>query len=122
LFHIAGNLARNYHRDRGRKPEVSLTARHDGAEREIMSGAAAADHHIERHQERAALRRAVADLPPRQRAVVTWRIDHDLPFSEIAEVEGITENNAKVTFCHAVKNLKQALAGQSAGDGEGRET
>ncbi|HEX4803604.1 MAG TPA: sigma-70 family RNA polymerase sigma factor, partial [Myxococcaceae bacterium] len=55
---------------------------------------------------------AVLKLPKGQREVLTLRIDAELPFAEIAEVLGISENNAKVHFHHAVKRLK-LLIGQS---------
>jgi len=58
----------------------------------------------------ATLRRLVADLPPRQRSVLSLRVFADLPFAEIARAEGITENSAKVSFHHAVRRLRQWLA------------
>jgi RNA polymerase sigma-70 factor, ECF subfamily len=126
LFRIATNLARNYHRDRSRKPEVSLTegeGRDAGTsssasgvrERELESTDANVLDRLERGENKETLRRAVATLPARQRAVVVWRIYHDLSFAEIAEVEQITANNAKVSYCHAVKNLKRTLVVAAAG-------
>jgi len=119
LFRIATNLARNYHRDRGRKPEVSLTTGggDDGEERErpVPADDPSALDRLDHGQRREILRAAVATLPPRQQAVVVWRIYHDMTFAEIAQVEEITANNAKVSFCHAVKNLKKALAGIGRG-------
>lgn len=58
---------------------------------------------------RARLRRLVADLPPRQRSVLSLRVFSDLPFADIARAEGITENAAKVSFHHAVRRLQQWL-------------
>ncbi len=125
LFRIATNLARNYHRDRARKPEVSLTEAQSGdattstgggvREREIVANDANVLERLEDGQSRELLREAVTTLPARQRAVVTWRIYHDLPFAEIARLEEITANNAKVSFCHAVKNLKRVLAAAEPG-------
>ena len=51
----------------------------------------------------------VSQLPPRQRAVVTLRVESDLPFREIARIEGISENSAKVSYHHAVTRLRQWL-------------
>lgn len=56
------------------------------------------------------LERMVTRLPPRQRAVLTLRLIAELPFREIARLEGITENSAKVSFHHAVKRLRRWLA------------
>lgn len=55
------------------------------------------------------LRELVAELPPRQRSVLTLRVFGDLAFADIARAEGITENSAKVSFHHAVRRLKQWL-------------
>lgn len=125
LFRIATNLARNYHRDRARKPEVSLTEGDRGdesasypsiqtREQELEADDATVLERLEHGESRELLRQAVATLPPRQRAVVVWRIYHDLSFADIARVEEITANNAKVSFCHAVKNLKRALTARPA--------
>ena len=35
----------------------------------------------------------------------------DLPFAEVANILGITENNAKVHFHHAVRRLREWLGG-----------
>jgi RNA polymerase sigma-70 factor (ECF subfamily) len=51
----------------------------------------------------------IARLPPRQRAVVTLRIVGDLPFKEIARLESISENSAKVSYHHAVTRLREWL-------------
>jgi RNA polymerase sigma-70 factor (ECF subfamily) len=58
------------------------------------------------------LERLVARLPPRQRAVVTLRIASDLAFRDIAQVEGISENAAKVSYHHAISRLRRWLAGE----------
>lgn len=59
---------------------------------------------------RADLEREIARLPPRQRSVLTLRVFADLSFREIARLEGITENAAKVNYHHAVKRLKRWLS------------
>lgn len=58
---------------------------------------------------RATLERLIARLPERQRAVLTLRTASDLSFGEIARIEGISENAAKVNYFHAVQRLKQWL-------------
>src|SRR5262249_11194536 len=47
--------------------------------------------------------------PPGQREVFALRVDGELPFAEVARVLGITENNAKVHFHHAVRRLRERL-------------
>ncbi len=68
-------------------------------------------------QERGAwLRRAIASLPPRQRMVLELRIFDELPFREVAELCGSTENAAKVNFHHAVKRLRALAEENRKGD------
>ncbi len=55
---------------------------------------------------RAMIEHLIARLPPRQRSVLTLRIFSDLAFKEIAAVERITENSAKVNFHHAITRLR----------------
>ena len=59
------------------------------------------------------LDRLIAQLPPRQRAVVALRVQSDLPFKEIARIESISENSAKVNFHHAITRLKQWLTSET---------
>ena len=58
------------------------------------------------------LQRFVEQLPPRQRSVVALRIYSDLPFKDIARIERITENSAKVSFHHAIQRLRGWLVGE----------
>ena len=60
------------------------------------------------------LRRLLTSLPARQRAVVSLRVFSDLPFKEIARLEGITENSAKVNFHHGVRRLQRWLGRESS--------
>jgi len=60
-------------------------------------------------QWRRLLERLIARLPLRQRAVVTLRVFGDLPFKDIARIEGISENSAKVNYHHAIVRLRQWL-------------
>jgi RNA polymerase sigma-70 factor (ECF subfamily) len=55
------------------------------------------------------LERLIARLPLRQRAVVTLRVFSDLPFKDVAHIEGISENSAKVNYHHAIVRLRQWL-------------
>ena len=58
---------------------------------------------------KALLGRLIARLPQRQREVLTLRIFSDLPFKEIARVERMSENSAKVNYHHAITRLRQWL-------------
>jgi RNA polymerase sigma-70 factor, ECF subfamily len=110
LVRIAMNLAKNHLRDEGRWTRVPL---------EALGPAEAAPpdavERLARAEDEARVRAAVLRLPRRQREIVTLRIDAELPFGEIAEALGTTENAAKVTFHHAVRRLRELVA-----DGEDR--
>jgi len=104
LHAIALNQCRGLARTRRAARTVSL----DDVPESALP-AAAADP---RADDRAAVERLVADLPPRQRSVLALRVFSDLPFREIARAEGISENAAKVSFHHAVTRLRRWLAGE----------
>ena len=99
LFRVAANLCKNHLRDRAKLVF--------GVPLEV---AAPQGDSLEDKERRARLRTALARLPLRQRQVVSLRIDGELPFAQIAESMGITENNAKVTFHHAMKRLRAIVA------------
>jgi RNA polymerase sigma-70 factor (ECF subfamily) len=114
LVRVAANLAKNHARDEARRLRTPLSAvEGDGA---AASAAAPASHGpdalgvLSRAEDAARLRLAVVSLPRRQREVLTLRIDAELPFAEIAAALGISENAAKVTFHHATRRLRAALA------------
>jgi RNA polymerase sigma-70 factor (ECF subfamily) len=98
LFRVAANLCKNHLRDRARLVfgvPLSLAAPEQVPAEER-----------ERWQR---VRESLAHLPLRQRQVVSLRVDAGLPFAQVAEALGITENNAKVTYHHAVKRLRSML-------------
>jgi len=106
LVRIAVNLGKNHARDEARAGRVALEALGAAEGREPDAPSLV----LRRERERR-VRRAVAALPPRQREVLTLRVDGDLPFAEIGAALGITENAAKVSFHHATRALR-ALAGE----------
>jgi RNA polymerase sigma-70 factor (ECF subfamily) len=112
LVRVAVNLAKNHRRDALRVVRAPL----EDVERVGAAAGAATDEDardalLRREAERR-MRAAVLQLPPRQREVLTLRIDAELPFAEIAEALSITENAAKVSFHHATRALRAALAGE----------
>jgi RNA polymerase sigma-70 factor (ECF subfamily) len=105
LIRVAVNLAKNHLRDEARWTRLPADAIRAAA---AATGPAPADA-LERAERAARLRREVLNLPRRQREVLTLRIDAELPFGEIADALGITENAAKVSFHHATRRLRLAL-------------
>ncbi|MCY0996711.1 RNA polymerase sigma factor [Myxococcus sp. MISCRS1] len=103
LVRIALNLAKNHARQGQRwRPVLVEAPREDVAE---APGESAQDG-LERAERARKVREEVLTLPRRQREVLTLRVDAGLAFKDIAQTLGITENNAKVQFHHAVKRLK----------------
>jgi len=52
---------------------------------------------------------AIGILPKKQRTVVIMRIAQNLPYKDIAEITGMSENTAKVNYHHALNTLKEML-------------
>ena len=67
-------------------------------------------------RESARVRRAVARLPPKQRATLILRVYQDLPHREIAVALGTTVGAVKANFFHALGNLKRLLADEAGGE------
>lgn len=103
LYRIAINVCRS--RAESRRPAVEPLDDGDNA------GCAAVDPvGSAMAKERARhLRRAIARLPRRQRAVLILRVYQDLPHREIARVLGSSVGAVKANFFHAVRNLRRLL-------------
>ncbi len=108
LLRITSNLCSNELRRAWRQRELVPQAP-DGAPAELGRTDPTSDADLDEQARRQALRDAVHALPDRQRRVAILRLYEDLAFGEIADVLGITANNAKVSFHHAVKKLRAAL-------------
>ena len=111
LFRITANLALNHIRDHRRvTPSVDAGAN-------IPVDAVGADR-LDDAERRAQLVRALDELPPKQRLVLELRVFEELPFRDVAQIAGCTENAAKVNFHHAVKRLRACVAGGGEGEGD----
>jgi RNA polymerase sigma-70 factor (ECF subfamily) len=64
---------------------------------------------VARSERAATLRKAIRNLPPRQRATVVLRIYQDLSHEEIAKILGSSVGAVKANFFHALGNLRRAL-------------
>lgn len=109
LVRVAINIAKNHVRDARRWARAPLAVSAEG-----VSPLPDAQVQLETEELRRRTREAVLQLPKRQREVFTLRIDAELPFAEIAQAIGITENNAKVHFHHAVRRLRTLVAEKGA--------
>lgn len=64
---------------------------------------------VARSQKAAEVRRAIAQLPPKQRATLLLRVYQELSHEEIAGILGSSVGAVKANFFHALGNLKRLL-------------
>jgi len=62
-----------------------------------------------RAEVRAAIRKAIANLPPIYREVVVLRIFEELPYREISKITGAGENTVKSRMRYALERLQSAM-------------
>ncbi|MFT3710830.1 MAG: sigma-70 family RNA polymerase sigma factor [Archangium sp.] len=110
VLRVALNLGMNHVRDGSRWKLAAV----ENIDRETRGSTTAVDQ-LERAEQEALTRRAVLELPERQRDVFLLRIDAGLSFADVGNALGISESNAKSNFHHAVKRLKEEVARLSAG-------
>lgn len=65
-----------------------------------------------RGERAAAVRRAIAGLPKKQRATLILRAYHDMSHQQIADVLGSSVGAVKANFFHALANLKKILGSE----------
>jgi RNA polymerase sigma-70 factor (ECF subfamily) len=109
LLRVTVNVAKNHARDARRwrlEPVEAIDQR--------ASETPGAFERLQSEEHRRRLRSALGSLTRRQREVFILRIDGSLPFAEVARTLGITENNAKVHFHHAVRRLRAQLTPEEA--------
>jgi len=105
LFRITSNLALNHLRDNSRVRPTEDAGVH------IPVEAIGADR-LDDEERRGQLLAGLGELPPKQKLVLELRVFQELPFREVAEIAGCTENAAKVNFHHAVKRLRAFIEGK----------
>ena len=107
LLRVTVNVGKNHARD-GRRWRLEPVEALDLPATESSS----VTDRLETEQRRRMVRGALEGLSRRQREVFALRVDGELAFAEVARVLGITENNAKVHFHHAVRRLREKLGGE----------
>jgi RNA polymerase sigma-70 factor (ECF subfamily) len=102
LYRIAINCALSWLRDHRREQPTEIAE-------DALTDANPAPAQLSAGDDRAQLRRAIAQLPPKQKLVLELRVFDDLSFREVAELADCSENTAKVNFHYAVKRLRDIL-------------
>lgn len=102
LYRIATNSARNLVRGRRRRLERT-------ADVDLEHLPARATALPEQRAELRAIARAVAALPPRQRAALMLRQFHDRDYGEIAAILGGSADGARANVYQALRKLRAVL-------------
>jgi RNA polymerase sigma-70 factor (ECF subfamily) len=102
LYAIAVNKCRAAFRKAPKAPPVSV----DGDT--VAPGASPFDVAIAA-ETAARVQCAIAELPPRQRAVVALRVWEEMSYEEIATVVGCTEATARSHMAHGLRAVRAAL-------------
>lgn len=102
LYRIAINCALSWLRDHRRELPTILAE-------DALTASNPAPAQIAADDDQARLRRAIEQLPPKQKLVLELRVFDDLSFREVAELADCSENTAKVNFHYAVKRLRDIL-------------
>jgi len=107
LYRIAINCALSWLRDHRRENPTEIAE-------DALTEANPAPAQLSADDDRAWLRKAIEQLPPKQKLVLELRVFDDLSFKEVAELAECSENTAKVNFHYAVKRLRDILGADHA--------
>ncbi|HEX7839716.1 MAG TPA: sigma-70 family RNA polymerase sigma factor [Kofleriaceae bacterium] len=102
LYRIAINCALSWLRDHRREQPAEI-------DEDALTADNPAPAQLSAGDDRARLRAAIAQLPPKQKLVLELRVFDDLSFKEVADLADCSENTAKVNFHYAVKRLRDIL-------------
>ena len=124
IFRIATNLALNARRDgRYRQLEVSIQEGNyaeDGEPRvlQIPDGRPGAEQHLIARDRAALIRRAVEELPEKQRAAVLLHKYEEMDYDQIAGILNCSESALKSLLFRAYETLRVKLAPMVSGYSE----
>lgn len=108
---VAQNLARNKARNRSRRAEILRDAAPQAlqARGALALGTETGLDNLLQQERKARTEMTLSHLPQRQREVATLRLYGQLSFAEIGAALGIREDNARVIFGKAKKNIETKL-------------
>jgi RNA polymerase sigma-70 factor (ECF subfamily) len=101
LYRIAHNLVANWHRDRGRRPEISLD--------EGYSAIPHSEHPeitLLQLEEQDHLLRIIRDLPPERQQLIILKFVEHMSNSEIGQIMGRTEGAVKSLYHRTLLSLR----------------
>jgi RNA polymerase sigma-70 factor (ECF subfamily) len=104
LFRIAINQCYNFLKARKKFGEPI-----DSDEVNLVGEGASPEAELVTQDDRRRLYEALAQLPAKQRAVITLKIEQGLSYQEISQVLGGTAGAARVNYCQALKTLKKHM-------------
>ena len=112
LFRIATHLALNFLRDANheRGQERLDESSEEGATREVADRAPSVEQRLVGEVRLEEVRRAVADLPNKQRAAVLMHKYEEMEYSQIAKVLSCSESAVKSLLFRAYETLRMRLA------------
>lgn len=104
LYRIAHNLVANWHRDRGRRPEISL---------EEGFAAIPRSEHPEitllKAEEQDNLLRIIRDLPPERQQLIILKFVEHMSNAEIGQIMGRTEGAVKSLYHRTLLSLRAEM-------------
>jgi len=107
LYRIAHNLVANWHRDRGRRPEISLdestpfVVQHEHPESTLLHS-----------EEQEALLRILRKLPAERQQLLIHKFVEHLSNAEIGEIMGRTEGAVKSLYHRTLLSLRKDMQGR----------
>jgi RNA polymerase sigma-70 factor (ECF subfamily) len=104
LYRIAVNVCLN--RVSAKTPATEPIESSESVEDARIEGA---QQTMLREERAVAVRKAIANLPDKQRATLILRTYHDMSHQQIADVLGSSVGAVKANFFHALNNLKKIL-------------
>lgn len=105
LYRIATNEALSWLRSsKRRNSRVTATDLND-----LQTHQPVADPYFDGNAAQAVLRKAIAALPDKQKAVFVFRYYDEMPYQEISEITGTSQGALKASYHLAAKKIEQKL-------------
>ena len=112
LYRLASNCCLDFLRSKKRRPTISLVMSNDEEEEQVMDvedTAPGPEEQLFTREDREILQKALGEIDPEQRQILTLRVVNDLSYGEIAEILGIKEGTVKSRLSRARENLRKKV-------------